>query len=188
MQRRRSSIALSNKATRRQFEAALQRAVREALLDSNPTEYRQLEYVEFLCLPAFESQYLLQLFWNKDQVRWVRNTWNRAADQELLQLWLDVKLEGGATGKLQLTIDKETGIAAFQQASEVLGMLHALRLPIAPRFNPEPWGRDGEEIILRLGADSSAVTFHWFTMHPPQRWSELNQLAEALMQLNARLK
>lgn len=138
-------------------------------------------------MPTFTEYYFLQLFWQGRQLRWVRNTWNRTADATLLSLWSEARAAGETLGELQLTLHREAGIQPIEIAAEFFTLLRTARISVGPQLNSDPWGRDGDEIILRLGVQEAKSTFHWYTAHTPVDWTQLDTLAESLMRLNTRL-
>jgi hypothetical protein len=162
-------------------------AIQDAILKSNWLDYSQYSYVEFLCQPTFANDFLLQLVWQPQKILWYRSTWVAEQDQEMLDTWLSYLQEDEEVLPLDLTFLHEKGEVNSLIIKDLVKEINNLSIkPVL--FDDERWGRDGEEITLKIGSGKSLAVFHWYTCATPAQWAELDKLAKTLLQLNKELK
>lgn len=161
----------------------LNQAIQEAFWQGNVIDYLHCSYMELLYQPTFTDSFLLQLAWEKDTLHWYRTTWLRERDREMLDTWLAYLKENEEVLPLELTFLKESGKENALIANDLITEIN--RLAVKPVFFDDGnWGRDGEEIILKIGTPKSDITYHWHTCATPETWESLNKLVEVLLLTN----
>lgn len=166
----------------------LNQAVQTALLRSNPLIYGPLPYLELLYQPTFTDSFLLQLAWEADTIRWHRTTWQEQRDRVTLDLWLAYLEQNEEMLPLELTYGRESGSNDSLSSKLLAAEIKALAvLPLIPWAETPVWGRDGEEIFLKIGAGNFDVTFHWFSCAVPTTWVPLEKLVEKILLINRQL-
>jgi hypothetical protein len=162
-------------------------AIQEAILQSNLLDYKPFSYLEFLCQPTFTNDFLLQLVWQPKSVYWYRSTWLKAQDQEMLDTWLTYLQEDEEILPLDLTFLRENGEINPLITKDLVQEINNLSItPVL--FDDNLWGRDGEEIMLKIGSEKSYSVFHWHTCATPSNWDALDKLAKTILLLNQELK
>jgi hypothetical protein len=166
----------------------LNQAIQTALLRSNPFLYGQLPYLELLYQPTFTDSFLLQLIWEADAIRWHRTTWQKQQDRATLDLWLAYLEQNGEILPLELTYGRESGSHEGLPIKLLAAKIKALAVvPTIPWAETPAWGRDGEEIVLKIGNENFDATFHWFSCAAPTAWTPLEELVKKILFINGKL-
>jgi hypothetical protein len=155
--------------------------ISELLYRSSPIDYGCQAYIELLYKATFGDDFLLQLSWENNVIHWYRTTWLKEKDRELVALWFDYA-EKGETLPLDLSLKKEIGQAKTLIIKDLIEKIKSLSLKPMP--TNEQKGRDGEEIILTIGAEGISSTFAWCTASTPIEWHQLAEALEFILRIN----
>lgn len=169
------------------FEKILYEKIKDHIWNSNPLDYHEFTFIEFLCLPSFSDYFLLQLYWNQKDLHWVRSYWKRENDKGFLEFWLEYACENNEILPLELSMTKEEGKVPAIEINEILHSLNKIQTQSFFLPSDSEKGRCGEDRRLKIGRIGSSITLDWLSSSTPIEWKDLDELTEKIHLLNKKL-
>ncbi len=135
-------------------------------------------YIQLYVNPTFSNKFVLQLELFQNQVNWYFYTWKSDLDR--------LKIYSGPLEKElpEPTLFLEKGMFSKDAFQHILDLIK--KMSICP-YIEEDWGdyRDGEIYTLTIGFKGCITNYTWHYL--PDKWDGLQQIANALMELNREL-